>query len=379
MELILTFFSGISLAFAPISFFVYWKSQNQKFYIYFGFFSLFSGFYFLLSAIAIHEVINLRWAILLCAATYYAFFPWFILDFIGKKLNGIAWPISAIFALAITVFIFNPDPDNYALWQVLAHLGLIGILGVTYYVAKLLIINKREGRVEFLVLTVVFILLGLEEIISNYSGQKFIGQYITGIMPLDIYPLLFTLVFGLRVANEVFTKDMLRLQLMESSLNKENLKLENLEKERLKEKLYYKSKDLTDFGIEISRKKEFTEQIYKKLSILKEQNGNRVTALNEVILFTKSHLQIDKELNLFQTNIDSVNHEFTTWLRSDFPSLTNNDVQLASLLRLKLSTKEIAVIKNISPDSVKVLRYRLRKKLNIPARANLSQFFQDIN
>ncbi len=378
-DFILTFFSGISLAFAGISIFVYWKNVSQKIYLYFGLFSLFSGFYFILNAISSYVILDIRWAALLCAAAYYAIFPWFILEFIGIKKKIILWPISGLFALAISAFLLNPDPGNFALWQILAHFGLICLLAVTSYAAFVLLKNRRARRKEFFVLTVIFLLLGLEEMISKYSGQMLLMRYTTGILPLDIYPLLFTLIVGIRLANEVFMKNTLKVQLMESWLNEEKLKLGNLGKTILQEKLHSKGKDLTDFSIEIRRKKEFTEEIYKKLALLKKENGNGTLALNKLISFTKSHLQIDKELSLFQRNIDSVNHEFITSLRNDYPSLTNNELQLASLLRLKLSTKEIAVIKNISPDSAKVLRYRLRKKLNIAARTNLSQFLQDIN
>ena len=255
MEFILTFVSGINLAFAALSFFVFRKNIEQKFYLYFGLFSLFSGFYFMLNAISNIVEIDIRWAILLCAAAYYAIFPWFVLEFIHKKPSRIAWPISTLFAIAITVFILNPDPHSYALWQILAHLGLIGLLGVTYYASMELIKNKRKGRKEFLVLTVVFILFGLEEIISNYSGYSFLTRYISGIMPLDIYPLLFTFIIGFRLANEVYINNSLKIQLIESRLSEEKLKLEEMEKEVLEEKLSARSKDLTDFGIEITRKK----------------------------------------------------------------------------------------------------------------------------
>ena len=85
-DFILTFFSGISLAFAGISIFVYWKNVSQKIYLYFGLFSLFSGFYFILNAISSYVILDIRWAALLCAAAYYAIFPWFILEFIAIKV-----------------------------------------------------------------------------------------------------------------------------------------------------------------------------------------------------------------------------------------------------------------------------------------------------
>ncbi|WP_157811716.1 helix-turn-helix transcriptional regulator [Tenacibaculum sp. SZ-18] len=44
------------------------------------------------------------------------------------------------------------------------------------------------------------------------------------------------------------------------------------------------------------------------------------------------------------------------------------------LLRLNLTSKEIAEILNVTPDSVRVARYRLRKKLPISPKEDLVNF-----
>ena len=377
--IVLALFSGINFAFAILSFIIYHNNTSQKFYFYFGLFNLFSGFYFLLNVISGYVNFDIRWLIILCAGIYYGVFPWVLFEYVRVKHHNFLRLLSSVFAAAILIFIVNPDPDNFAIWQILAHIGLIGLMVAAVYATIVLIQNKRSGAMLFGFISALFVLLGLEEIISNYSSRQLLSGYFTGILPLDLYPLLFTLIIGTRLSNEVFAKNRLKIQLIESKLNEEKLKLEEFETEKLQEKLHSKSKDLTDFGIEITRKKEFTENIYDKLTILKKEIKTKSTELNELISFIKSHIQIDRELDHFQKNIDSINNEFVSRLRNDCPSLTNNELQLASLLRLKFNTKEIAVIKNISPDSVKVLRYRIRKKLNLSTHQGLSQFMQELD
>ncbi|MEQ9298496.1 MAG: sigma factor-like helix-turn-helix DNA-binding protein [Cyclobacteriaceae bacterium] len=46
---------------------------------------------------------------------------------------------------------------------------------------------------------------------------------------------------------------------------------------------------------------------------------------------------------------------------------TTNDLRLYTYLKANLSTKEIARILNITPDSVKKAKHRLRKKLGLEA------------
>ena len=65
-------------------------------------------------------------------------------------------------------------------------------------------------------------------------------------------------------------------------------------------------------------------------------------------------------------------------LKERYPDLSPSEQQMCALLRLKLSTKEIATVKNISPASVKVMRHRLRKKMNLNSEINLSEFLDTL-
>jgi DNA-binding CsgD family transcriptional regulator len=47
------------------------------------------------------------------------------------------------------------------------------------------------------------------------------------------------------------------------------------------------------------------------------------------------------------------------------PDLSVSDYRLAALISLNLNIKKSAAVLNITPDSVKLARHRLRKKLNI--------------
>ena len=56
------------------------------------------------------------------------------------------------------------------------------------------------------------------------------------------------------------------------------------------------------------------------------------------------------------------------------PSLTANDLKLASMLRMNLSSKEIASLTLRSLDSIHIARYRLRKKLDVEDDSHLVNF-----
>jgi DNA-binding CsgD family transcriptional regulator/uncharacterized membrane protein YciS (DUF1049 family) len=78
--------------------------------------------------------------------------------------------------------------------------------------------------------------------------------------------------------------------------------------------------------------------------------------------------------NDFNAHFESVNRNFYNRLLERSPDISPNDLRLCALIRLNLSTKEMAAILNISPDSVKTARYRLRKKLAMPAEESLTNY-----
>lgn len=61
--------------------------------------------------------------------------------------------------------------------------------------------------------------------------------------------------------------------------------------------------------------------------------------------------------------LQNSNQHFQGQLKRRFPELTAYDLRLCTYLKSNLTTKEIAVLLNITPDSVKKAKHRLRKKI----------------
>lgn len=227
-----------------------------------------------------------------------------------------------------------------------------------------------------MILCFIFVVLGMEEIIRTYTGQKFLTKYIQGMQPLDIYPLLFTFSMGIRLSNDFIHRKELEVQRILGELKQKKLELAQMESKKLRDEIEFKKKDLKLFGMKLNRKTEYTTSLIGRMNSLKRKNPIKSADLDEVIKYTKTQLRIDQNLEYFHSNIDVINNEFLSNLKEKYPGLTQNELHLSSLLRLKLNTKEIANIKNISPDSVKVLRYRLRKKFDLKTKDNLVDFLQ---
>lgn len=67
--------------------------------------------------------------------------------------------------------------------------------------------------------------------------------------------------------------------------------------------------------------------------------------------------------------LESSNQRFQQQLKARYSRLTSYDIRLCTYLKSNLSTKEIATLLNITPDSVKKAKHRLRKKMNLQPNA----------
>lgn len=163
-------------------------------------------------------------------------------------------------------------------------------------------------------------------------------------------------------------------QLMESELKNKELQNSKLAKE-----LEYKNNDLVNFALDIARKNEFATKVLTGLEIIEKLKGaDQKKKLRELTSFAQNHLKINDDLESFQMNVEKVNQDFFNSLSLKFPDLTSGERYLCGLIRLNLTIKDIAAMRNISPKTVEMARYRLRKKLELDSSDDLNLFLQDL-
>ena len=71
--------------------------------------------------------------------------------------------------------------------------------------------------------------------------------------------------------------------------------------------------------------------------------------------------------------LENSNQRFQQQLKVRYSRLTSYDIRLCTYLKSNLSTKEIATLLNIAPDSVKKAKHRLRKKMDMAPTAQWHQ------
>lgn len=140
-----------------------------------------------------------------------------------------------------------------------------------------------------------------------------------------------------------------------------------------------KSNDLTNVALHLVEKNKFLYELKMELKNLKNAPAEeREERIKELAINVQQSINLQKDLDDFQNNIDQVNRSFYRKLKQKFPTLTKNEERLCAMLRLNLSSKEIAALNNISIRAVEMGRYRLRKKLDIPSTTSLSDYLQEL-
>jgi DNA-binding CsgD family transcriptional regulator len=89
-------------------------------------------------------------------------------------------------------------------------------------------------------------------------------------------------------------------------------------------------------------------------------------------------MTFSSEKEAFYVQVEQIHKDFRMKLETNFTELSDLDKKLAILIRLNLSTKEMATLLGISPKSVEVSRYRLKKKIGLGKDDNLIHFINNL-
>ena len=135
-----------------------------------------------------------------------------------------------------------------------------------------------------------------------------------------------------------------------------------------------KNERIREFSDKVESRNKAIAEIERKFSEYRDKQDMQEQLKEDVI----DSLFLDGDKEVFGYYFEDQHKGFYEALKKYAPSLTNNDLRLCSLTRMRLSLKETAEILNLSVDAVKSGRYRVRKKLNLEADENLSDFLNQL-
>ncbi|NUY82240.1 tetratricopeptide repeat protein [Flavobacterium sp. MAH-1] len=134
-----------------------------------------------------------------------------------------------------------------------------------------------------------------------------------------------------------------------------------------------KNRKIAEFAEKLEYRNKLIADIEAKFETFKEEQN--VQDLKSDII---DNLDLTGDGETFSHYFEDQHKGFYAALKKIAPDLTNNDLRLCSLTKLRLSLKETANVLNLSVDAVKSGRYRIRKKLSLSLEDNLSDFLNTL-
>jgi len=234
--------------------------------------------------------------------------------------------------------------------------------------------NLKYGSYNFLVRAKVN-----DQIIANPAHYKFVIKRpaLLSNTAITVYALLTILLFvGLnwfykryyrKQRARLLEKSTNELKMTELSSQKEIIQLKN---NSLNQEIASRNRELAISTMNMVRKNTILNNIKDELI-----NFSDSKEIKPVIKLIDSSLNNKQDWEFFEEAFNLADKDFFKKVKELHPQLTPNDLRLCVYLRLNLSSKEIAQLLNISPRSVEIKRYRLRKKIALERKINLNDYF----
>jgi DNA-binding NarL/FixJ family response regulator len=139
-----------------------------------------------------------------------------------------------------------------------------------------------------------------------------------------------------------------------------------------------KKLELSKILTNIDKSSSLSEEVLARLSILKQKDGDVKDDISQLIQFINSMSRTNSINELVEKNSDVLGFGLKERIEKRFPNLTPSELQLIILIRIGLSTKEVAQLKNVEPTSVRIFKHRLKVKLEVPKELDLNRFVSEL-
>lgn len=165
------------------------------------------------------------------------------------------------------------------------------------------------------------------------------------------------------------------LQCSERELDELKLHQKQLELQSVQDALEASRQEVTTFAVFLQSRDQLLDKIREMIKEgYKMDAASFVPHLKKLNAYISQYQSGNTANSTLMQNIEEKNQAFVQRLTEKHPDLTQGEIHLATLLRVNLSTKEIAMITGTTPKTVNMNRYRLRKALDMEGEEDLVEY-----
>ena len=170
-----------------------------------------------------------------------------------------------------------------------------------------------------------------------------------------------------------------RIEQSEHEIAKLKMQQQKADLENAQQALETNKQETMNFAVFLQSLNELLDKIQEQVrKSYRMEHSELIAHLKKLNAFIKQYQTTNKANSTTLQTIDEKSQEFLAHLTERHPNLTQGEKHLASLLRVNLSTKEIAMLTGNTPKTINMNRYRLRKSLGLSGEDDLIQYIQSI-
>jgi tetratricopeptide (TPR) repeat protein len=202
-----------------------------------------------------------------------------------------------------------------------------------------------------------------------------IARKITGIITIAVIIVIILLIV---LGTLVISRQRLKIRNAQI-LAQQNRHVYETQKERMQAELENRRLELTTHTLHIIQKNQLLEELRNRLDeMVKDDRRDQKKQLKQLQQQINHSFNHDHYWEEFRNIFEQVHQAFFNNLKRYCDTLTPNDLRLVALLKMNLPSGDIATLLSVSQDSLRVMRYRLRKKLNMEQGESLTVFIQSL-
>ncbi|MFC1853045.1 response regulator [candidate division CSSED10-310 bacterium] len=143
--------------------------------------------------------------------------------------------------------------------------------------------------------------------------------------------------------------------------------------------LELREKQLQHYALRLTMKNKLLDSLLSEIQKVKTEISTTLThKTDQIMQQITSHKTEQKDWEAFEQEFNKIYQDFTLRLIRSYPQLSPRQMKICMLLRMHMTSQEVADILYLAPRSVEIYRYRIRKVLKLSTDQNLISFLATI-
>ncbi len=154
--------------------------------------------------------------------------------------------------------------------------------------------------------------------------------------------------------------------------------INELQKKRFEAELDHSKRELVTTTMQVLNKNKILNEIKEYLGKLEPYTPEERRSYKELQKMISDNINLDSDWDQLKIHFEKVNTGFFEKLQQLYPELSQGDLKVCAYIKIKLSSKEIANMMNISLAGINKRLYRIRRKMNLPVHSNIAEYLDKI-